>query len=611
MLDGDGLLENFPHDDPRDAQLGALGVIESTPGNVVILEIPTGEGKTAIGVTSALTAAATASEGQIVFYVTPTKAQVDQVATLLGDRAAVLFGRSEYECLYYTDRDQQVTAQESPCYMLRCGHRVNQETGETVEEGATPCPYFQAKFDAQRRAKEDAAIVVTTTAGFLMNRMMVGRWREIEPALVVVDEVHRLAVTARRLFEYTVTDHSLYRALEALRRVDSEGVQTAALKAFSDHVFATARSHGSRKPVLIEAEELRRLVALLGAMDAREVERLTRVAVEIGDLDPLADREPIKALEHLSRNIPRMIRSIEFALPKGERNPLNFVVAVYYNDEDPEVAGTKRKVRTVLSLRSYYVRPLIQKALGERVVGYSATIGSSQMLGFETGLNGHFASFPSSFEAANSRVFLPTDTLDLAHSKQSRNTLRDCLKQIAKAVKTLAERGVRSLVVTVSDYERLKFVDRCKLEGIEAVSYGDGRTARLAARAFADGEGVVLVGTAGQYAEGIDLPGGIAPVIFFLRPSYPNPDDPLAQFETRRFPPSQLWALWQWRAVIEAMQVRGRNVRGPTDRGVCIFVSQQFRRFLHGALPAGLKSAYRGHLTLDASVAETLKLLGK
>ena len=118
-----------------------------------------------------------------------------------------------------------------------------------------------------------------------------------------------------------------------------------------------------------------------------------------------------------------------------------------------------------------------------------------------------------------------------------------------------------------------------------------------------------MVGTSANYSEGVDLPQQTAPVIFFLRPGYPRPDSPESQFEDRRFTNGQAWALRNWRVMIEALQVRGRNIRSTEDLGVCFFISQGFRRFLYPSLPDWLKPAYKNDKTMDQAVKEAVKLL--
>lgn len=113
------LLDNIPHTEPREVQRKALEVI-STSSSGVLLEIPTGEGKTDIGIAALRTASECGKGGN--FYITPTKAQAEQVQRLMQEAGVpiqVMFGRAEYECLYYKTRGKhKVNAHDAPCYTL-------------------------------------------------------------------------------------------------------------------------------------------------------------------------------------------------------------------------------------------------------------------------------------------------------------------------------------------------------------------------------------------------------------------------------------------------------------------------------------------------------------
>lgn len=598
--------EMFPHKTVRPTQKLALDFLEQR--GFAILEMATGEGKHAIGATP-LRILQMRKQGPVV-YAVPNKLLVDQAAELFrqyGDEVRVLYGRSEYECLYYTDHGKPgVTAQESPCYYLACAHRVDQESGKTVEESATPCPYFQAKYDAKEDSKR-GVIIVCTHAFLLKNRLQVGSWRELEPMLIVLDEAHRIAKTARSIFAYEITDYHLVRTAKMVKPLDRK--QARLLLEFVRAFRRIARKRPAAKPALFKDEEIQALLKKLEEIDTDQLERKVREAVRSGSIDPIADKELLKTLENVVRNIPRMVRSLEYAIETGERKPLNYVVAFYYREDDSDFTESEKKARYRLTIKSYYVAPLIKTALGKKVLAYSATIGDPEIFKRETGLNLPFKSFPSSFPIKHTRIFVPSDVPNLSAKARNRNDLNRTLRQIVSAAGRFAKAGQRSLVVVVSEEERQKFKGFADEANLKVTTYGDGIKAREASAAFIDGEGDVLLGTAGQYAEGVDLPKGIAPVIFFLRPGYPRPDDPEAQFEKRRFGDRGCFALWNWRVAIEALQVRGRNIRSAKDLGVCFFMSQQFRSFLYGRMPEWLRPAYKAGLTLDQAVKESLELL--
>lgn len=593
--------KNFPHSRMRNVQRQAFEEIISE--GVQILELPTGSGKTAVGL--ALLQSLAKQGKAPLFYVTPSKVQVEQIVRTYPDNVSEMYGRNEYQCLYYKYKGQEnITAEDSPCYMLDCPYRVDQKTGRTDHDNAQACPYFHNKFIAKQMIDE-GRIIVCTTAFFIMNRLMVSGWKDQEPALVVIDEAHRLASTARHLFEHQITDYHLMKLINIVRIIDPE--QAKILKKFRSRFIQIALRRESKRQALLKPEEIGGLFDILSVLDAQKLEMKVRQAMKAGWLDPVEHKLELKLLDNLIQRIPRLIKSLHYALGENGRNPLNFVIAFYYKKEDPEAEG--KKARYHLIIRSYFVAPLINKSFGENVLAYSATIGDPKIFGFETGLRYSSSSFPSTFSFNKTRVYMPTDTPNLSVRKRRKRDPSKALNQIVAAAKRFAQEGHRSLVVVVSEDERKKFLFRAKRDGLDIVSYGNGVKPKQAAEFFVKGQGDTLVGTAANYAEGIDLPKQIAPVIFFFRPGYQRPNDPETQFEERRFSNGQCWALWNWRVMIQALQVRGRNIRSFKDVGVCFFISQQFRRFLYPALPDWLKPAYSGDKTMDNAIREAMELL--
>jgi Rad3-related DNA helicase len=268
------------------------------------------------------------------------------------------------------------------------------------------------------------------------------------------------------------------------------------------------------------------------------------------------------------------------------------------------------RVANKLVVCSHFIAPLVsQRLLGKTTIALSATIGDNVIFGQESGIKFPFLSLPPSFPAERTRIFMPTDTPNLAFNDRKRGAVTNVMRRTARAAKKLAHKGIRSLHVVVSSEERQKLMAVMEEEGVKAISYGNGVTAREAAIRFKDGEGDALVGTGANFGEGIDLPRRIAPAIFVLRPGYPPPDAPRTQFEERRYGNNR-WAIWNWRVMLSVLQVRGRNIRSEDDLGFTIFVSQQFRRSVFASLPKTLQVSYKGSLTLDQCVKEALELVG-
>ncbi len=573
----------------------------------VIIESPTGSGKTAVEI--AILQAATSGGNQTVFLVTPNKTLVEQIRGEF-PRIKVALGRGEHPCLYY--RNQPVVPEEElvqislepasikaddvPCSMLReCPHRVDQLTGETFLPGSTPCPYLQQKFEAKQ-----GGVVACTMAFFLFTQLFS---REFQgTAAVVLDEAHRIADIVRNALSYDITDYHLERSIELLRRIDAPEVET--LEKFLASMQSICKKRKLEDPALLTAAEIRRLMAILEDVNSNQL--LTRIekAVREKKIDATEDRAALKKLEVLVRDLRRYAHSFEYSLETDDRKPLNYTCAFYKFEK-----GDNDKVQCKLVVKCYYVAPLIQKILAPITVALSATIGNEEIFGNETGIRFPILRLDSNFPSANTRLYLPTDTPNLATNNRDKRDMTQVLRKIAKAAKRFADKGNRSLVVTISNAERDKFLILAKEEGLDAISYGNGITAKGAAMAFKGGHGDCLVGTASNYAEGVDLPKQIAPVIFFLRPGYPVPTDPGTQFEEKRFGNAR-WPLWNWRVMQQALQVRGRNVRSTRDVGVTFFISQQFKRIVWGALPHWLEKSYVGTLSFEKCIGDAEALLG-
>lgn len=568
-----------------------------------LTELPTGSGKTAIGVSFLR-----GYEEQgfpILFYLVPNKTLAEQVQSLYPEVKAV-YGRNEHPCLYYPD--DNLKADEVPCSMLGdCPHRVNQETGETHEIGFKPCPYLQQKYEAKQ-----GRIVVATFAFYLFAHFFQKEWGEDDTA-IVVDEAHRIAESVRSVLSFEITDLQLDRAVNALSDFAEVEVITK-LEQFRDTFKRIVTSKAAGQKVMLSQDEIQQLLGLVQAIQPSRLRDNVMAAVRNGTLDPVADRETLHRLEEVTLSLGRYLRSLTFSVATDERNALNYTFAYWQTEK-----GEHERVQHQLVVKAYSVGPLIRKMLPDTTLAMSATVSDPEIFKVDTGIELPFLSLTSDWPHGHTRVFMPIDTPNLAVNKRGRDGVSrkqspreksKVLRKVAKACKRFGDQGLRSLVIVVSNQERQKFLDLAREEGVEAISYDESRTPREVAAAFKAGQGTVLVGTSSNYGEGVDLPDGLAPVTFFLRPGYPNPGDPGTQFEEARFG-TRRWALWQWRVILQALQVRGRNVRSVNDKGVTIFVSQQFRRFLVHSLPKWLQPAYRGEQTLEQCLEETERLLLK
>lgn len=598
LLSFEDFLRVFPYDQypiMRKNQNKSFELIAKTAGSAT-LELPTGSGKTAIGYTflkalrETLAGWLAAGDTKQFFYIAPTKTIIEQVHKLHPE-IRVAFGRNEYPCLYYGEENLQ--ADEIPCSLIDCPHRVSMETGETQDPSVAPCPYYQAKYEAKK------GTMVACTAAFYLFTHIFSQDFEVPDGLVI-DEAHKLARVVRSSLSYEITDLSLERVVAFLEEIEAEK-EAHIVSRFLQKMRDLIKLKPARTAVLLEPWEIRDLLLILGRIDTRELKRKVRAAAK--RLDIKERRETLKHLEIIGRNLVRYLHALEYSLETDDRKPLNYTYGFYEKEIDEN-----QKVQYRLVINAYYVAPVIKKMLSPHTLAYSATISDPEIFSFESGISSPFYSLPSEFPAGNTRVFMPADTPNLAQNARNRQDLTKTLRRIAKACHSFSRQGLKSLVVVISNKEKEKFLLLCHEEGVRAGSYSNGVTPRQAISKFKSGDFDVLVGTVANYGEGLDLPQQLAPVIFFLRPGYPKPNDPGTVFEEKRYG-SRRWPLWNWRVIVESLQVRGRNIRSADDLGVTIFVSQQFRRFLKPALPEWLKEAYVGDKKWDNIIAETKKML--
>ncbi len=606
----------------RDNQVAAFETI-SQGGFRHLLELPTGSGKNDIG-GPFLRALKKKRAFGALFYITPTKTLVNQFQQFYPE-AHVVYGRSEYPCLYYQNRNKEVNAADCPCFLLDCKHRVDKNTGSVQEPGLEACPYLYAKWRAGQ-----GGIVVCTTAFFLVNKLCQDFPSKISG--LVIDEAHKIAETARQVFQYDITDWNLKRLAQMLDpklddkligqfdgyRISADNLRPLVcaeafqLIYFRRVLIKIAKTKPERTPALLAQSEINKLMSSLRQINLKQAEARVRQDMADGTIDTVASQENLKLLEDVSLNIRKYLSSFHFALKEEKRNALNYIFAFCRKERKG-----KEKANHILCIRGHYVAPLIRKAIAKigNVLAYSATIGKSQVFGFETGLDQKiagfkFRTFPSEFPVKNTKIFMPTDVPSLAFKQVRENgQLKNrAMALVIDGVVRGKESDYRSLIIVISNLERDEFTQACENSNLNPISYGNGVPARAAVDKFKNGDGDALIGTAASCGQGIDLPKLIAPIIFFWRPGYDNPNDPASQFERDRFS-NQYWALQNWRVMQKLLQVRGRNVRNPDDLGFTILVSKQFEAFAETALPEWLLPAYVKDKTFEECVSEVVNIL--
>lgn len=576
----------------KKTQRVALSHDEKTQGST-IQELPTGAGKTAKGYTNLRALREHYGDGTY-FYITPNKALVDQIKHTYPE-FHIVYGRNEYDCLYY--EKPHYKADQVPCSLLdNCPNRVDQETGETHEPGADPCPYLQAKYEARQ-----STLVVCTMSFYLFTTLFSNQWGEIKG--VIVDETHQLADVIRNALSYEITDYHLQGIIRFLS--DHHITGESEFREFLALMTKAVKKRGRNPNPLLNETEIQEFIQTLGRIKRTALQSELKRVLRLKRIDEQEKLEFVKRLEMIIRDLHRYIGSFEYSIDTETRKALNYTYAYIKPKQDES-----QRVGYGLNIKCYHVAPVIKKIFPEnRTFFMSATIGSIEAFKIETGLAYPFYSHESEFPVVNTRIYLPADAIDLSMAKSKERSKPKILRRIAKACKLFVDRGQRCLMLVVSEEERQQFLRIAASENCNVVTYGNGLTAKMAVQRFKEGEGDVLLGTFAQYGEGVDLPGNVATVTFALRPAYPPPHDPKALFETQRFKNAR-WVIWNGKEMQRILQARGRNVRSETDKGVTFCISLQYRKIVLKALPKWLLPAYVYKKTFDECVQDALELLG-
>lgn len=580
------------HKVPRPNQLKVMEIFPKDDAHMV--QGPTGTGKTGLGYSFLKTHCGDTGNG---FYLCPGKTLVDQVVVKYPE-IMPMYGRNEYPCLYY---EGDYKADEVPCSLLKeCPHRVNLETGQTFEEGAKPCPYFQAKYQSRQ-----SKLVACTNQYYFFEAL--SRGKENLPEALVVDELHKFADSIRGMMKYKITDSNLEEFWELLSSIDCRS-EARHVREFSDTMIRIIRQYESgRKTTLISDDDLKEMLKILLKLKRSNIDDKIKKAISTGKINYKTDREILKALDEFTGSLYKYVKSLEFALETKEHKPMTYVFGFW----DKELVPGK-KAQYTLTISSYSISGLTKNnLLPEKRLAMSATMGAdSEIISMETGFTGMFTDLESDFPIENTFIFMPDDVPDLSEKGSRRNDKNRTIRQMLRAVKNASEKHIRSLIIVVSEKERAQCMAFALEEGVHAVSYDENTKPRDAVKKFREGIGAVLIGTEAQYGEGIDLPDGVAEFTFYLRPGYPSPSDPQAQFEERRLG-NRRWALWTWRVVNKMLQVRGRTIRSISDKGCIFLMSKQFKRFTFGGLPKWLQPAYKTGITFEQAVEQGIKFMKK
>ena len=236
-MDLDTIDSNFPKQEYRDGQKEAIefAVNAFNSGKkLVILECPTGSGKSAIGMTLA-------NMVKSSYYLTITKILQDQLVDDFSDSIIELKGRNAYPCTFYDRYGQKMVErklwsskildglkQDANCNNGFCRSKYNSSGDKFkcakcflvsgVEESQKPageltdlpvgmsysaCPYYEQVHRAIRASK-----VVMNFSSFLFQTQMTTRF-DVPRDLMIIDECHNIEPQLLDFVSFTLNDQYL------------------------------------------------------------------------------------------------------------------------------------------------------------------------------------------------------------------------------------------------------------------------------------------------------------------------------------------------------------------------------------------------------------------
>lgn len=587
----------FPFERFRPGQREIAAAVEraAAQGDALLVEAPTGIGKTAAALVPLLRAAL--RQGKRLFVLT---AKTTQQEIFVKTLAAV--GGESFRSIRLRAKERMCANEVVLCHEDHCpyakdyggklaasgllGRLLDTETHlspDLVFEAARQevvCP-----FEVSLELSEEADVVVADYNYAFDPIVSLGAFRDgarLSDTIVLVDEVHNLLDRGRGYYSPALSETAL-RALRAqfgisAARTAPEAEEVAGLVSALLEGCATVLAEGADA----SDGEPTALVAL--PLDALEELRLRSEALLVRHLAELragAERLPEDPVLELCFSYARFHDVARLATEDGRLDPA-FDVLVSRKGGDLELSILCKDPSRLLG------RVLNGAAAA---VGMSATLSPPEfyrdLLGFDRERTA-FLKVPSPFPRENRRVLVAKD-VDTRWSARGA-----AVPRLAALVAEVAA-GTRGNVLAL--FPSYRFLDEVRarvpsLAGRRLLRPSDRSTElerRAALAALSDGGAPVLLFavSGGAFAEGVDYPGEMLSAVVVVSPALPYVS--FATERMRSYFEERYEKGFEYAYVIPGMtrvvQSAGRVIRSETDRGVIVlacrrFLSRPYRDYL-------------------------------
>ena len=571
----------FPYEKyPWQEQI--IQALEMSNKKFVILESPTGSGKTIVSLFYALSK----FRDKKIVYLTRTNSQAEnllrEARSLNADKVIQFQGRGEM-CLY-RQRAPEMSQGDPSEQAQYCRNLVERQKksgdgcpynteytegwkkeifsqGDFLELGNLDfCPYF-----AQKGLLEEARVVVTTYSYFLnpFIRERFLEWMNVFPSEIVLiaDESHNIPDLTREHFSLKFSLNSLRNCRKEIDQYGDLLLRNVNISFIVDSLEESVLNLLKEGDRILTPEDIREEFMNTFQMNSLEIKNYLMALANYG--------LSIKESKEIENKLPRsfIFNSATTALKLMEEDD-SYSVRIARNDEPSGIS--------ILYLETYKMLEFLKGM--HKVIFLSGTISPISKFKDEIGIEESDDIIVRTDYLENNLRVIFTDDVTSRYSEKDENS------QIMKRyIKTIVEKIDRNTVIFCTSYDQIDSFLEMDLKGkiyFERKGMSNEDFLKLL-NSFKEKGGKLFAVINGRLSEGLDLPGKLLEVAVIAGIPYPRPSPETSAIEL--FYDMKFKRGWEYAyeavAATRIRQAIGRLIRSPKDRGVAIVLDSRIRKF--------------------------------
>lgn len=537
--------KNFPFDNYRPHQKDIIAEILMaylSGAENVVLEAPTGTGKSVIGITiaNALTSS---------YFITAQKILQQQYLNDFPDLVD-LKGRNAYTCWFMMEH--LGSNKHHGCDRGQCIKRNKSFLNLCLNGGR--CPYAN-----QLELASKSPQVLFNFSSFLFQREMAGRFLDQRP-LLVIDEAHSTESQVMNFVEVTISEKDIDQKLPNFDVVES-------YMSFFESINLSTRLLEKINNTKQEIEDL-----IGKPLSEPEQKIVTRNTINVDpedvyfgdDKDALDDQE-------LVNNLLKDMNNYRSALHKYThlKEYIQNVRCVCEYDQ-------KNKSVCIKPLYATYHTPKLLLTGGKNRLLMSATISNPEVFGASIGLNlskTHYIAAPHMFPVQNRLIHL-----DYAGPMDYKSKTKTLPKLVRKIDQIMSKHANEKGIIHCQSFSLLNDISN----GIGAKNRGrllnqkNFKNKDELLQAHAASKNTVIIAPAMH--EGLDLKNNLSRYQIIPKVPYPSMDN--KQLKIRA---DENWNYYLWLVTNKLIQSIGRSVRSETDYASTYILDESFDKFFNMA----------------------------